>query len=73
MSLLYGDNFINNSEFPINSTHNLCALFRDSTNLIDASDLILPATIGTASCYNGMFRGATNLSHGPKELPATSL
>lgn len=72
MSLLYGDNFVKNPEFPTSSTHNFAGLFR-TTKIIDASDLILPAIIGTESCYNGMFRGATNLAHGPKELPATTI
>jgi hypothetical protein len=69
MSLLYGDNFTTNSEFSSGSTFNLTGLFYGTTTIIDASNLILPATICVRSCYNGMFRDATNLSHGPKELP----
>lgn len=70
MSLLNGDNFINNSQFASGSTHNLCGLFYGVTTLTDASDLILPATTLAAYCYNGMFRGNTNLVNGPKLLPA---
>lgn len=70
MSLLFGDNFTSNSEFTSGTTHNLCGLFYGTTTLIDASNLILPATICTISCYNGMFRGCTNLVNGPKLLPA---
>ena len=71
MSLLFGDNFINNSEFLSGTANNLCGIFYGTTTLIDASDLILPALTCFNSCYNGMFRGCTNLQHGPKILPAT--
>ncbi len=70
MSLLWGDNFESNSEFSANTTFNLCGLFYGTTTIIDASDLILPASSCTDSCYNGMFRGCTNLTAGP-QLPAT--
>ena len=71
MSLLFGDNFVNNSEFfGEGTTHNFAGLFYGRTTLIDASNLILPALTCTTSCYNGMFRGATNLVYGPKLLPA---
>lgn len=71
MSLINGDNFTTNSEFSTSTTFNLCGLFYDSTNLIDAYNLVLPASSCTDSCYNGMFRGCTNLSVGPSILPAT--
>lgn len=71
MSLLYGDNFASNSEFRSGSTNCLVSIFRDDTYLSDASNLILPALTCTYQCYNGMFRGCTNLAHGP-ELPATT-
>lgn len=70
MSLLFGDNFLNNSEFTSGTSYNLCGLFYGTTTLIDASNLILPALTCTVSCYNGMFRGCTNLVYGPKLLPA---
>ena len=66
MSLLFGDNFINNSEFASGNTHNLCGLFYGTTTLINAKNLILPALTCTTSCYNGMFRGCTNLTTAPK-------
>ena len=69
MSLLNGDNFIN-SEFVSGSSDNLCGLFYGTTTLVDASNLILPATTLKVSCYNGMFRGCSNLVNGPKLLPA---
>ena len=46
-------------------------LFMSNVNLIDASDLLLPATTLTDFCYNHMFDGCTNLTAAPKELPAT--
>lgn len=70
MSLLYGDNFASNSEFPSGSNNNFAGLFYGTTTLTDASNLILPATICTSGCYNGMFRSCTNLVNGPKLLPA---
>ena len=73
MSLLNGDNFANNSEFASGSTYNLCGLFYGTTTLTDANNLILPAVTGNEGCYNGMFRGCTNLQYGPKELPATAI
>ena len=71
MSLLWGDDFEDHSEFKTGTTHNFCGIFRDSTNLIDASGLLLPADICNEECYNGMFRGCTNLVIAP-ELPATT-
>lgn len=72
MSLLQGDNFINNGEFDSNSKHNLVGLFRDSTTLLSAKNLILPAMTVTGNAYNCMFRGCINLEDAPK-LPATTL
>lgn len=72
MSLLYGDDFVNNPKFASGSASNFAGLFRDSTKIIDASNLILPSTTVYEKSYNGMFRGCTNLVHAP-ELPATNL
>lgn len=72
MSLLFGDNFINNSEFTSGTTHNLCGLFYGTTTLIDASNLVLPALICTNDCYNGMFRGCKNLTTAPQLLATQS-
>lgn len=69
MSLLFGDNFTSNSEFASNTTYNLCGLFYGTTTLVDASNLIFPATTCTAGCYNGAFRGCTSLTTAP-QLPA---
>jgi hypothetical protein len=71
MSLFNGDDFKENSEFNSN-THHCAGLFR-TTYLVDASNLILPATILYESSYNGMFRGCSNLVNGPKLLPALNI
>ena len=57
------------SEYPQEIFSNL---FRDCTNLIDASNLILPATTLVNYCYEEMFYGCTSLVKAP-ELPATTL
>ena len=69
MSLLYGDEFqdqveVGNSAF--------LYLFRNSTGITDASNLILPATALTEACYCAMFQECPNLVKGP-ELPAIVL
>ena len=69
MSLLYGDEFYGKTEIPEGC--GLGGLFRGS-RLIDASNLILPATTLANYCYEGMFSGCANLTTAPK-LPATTL
>lgn len=73
MSLLNGDDFINNSEFSSGSSFNLTGLFYGTTTIINANDLVLPATTLCVSSYNGMFRACTNLVYGPKSLPALDI
>jgi hypothetical protein len=46
--------------------------FENDTTLIDASNLILPATMLAEACYSHIFCGCTNLVTAPK-LPATTL
>lgn len=72
MSLLYGDNFKGKTAFPNDSVYNFRNLFQNNTHLINAENLILPATTLNSSCYFGMFEGCTALMHTP-ELPATTL
>ena len=45
-------------------------LFENSTNLVDASKLILPDNVTTYKCYYHMFKGCTGLTTAPA-LPAT--
>ena len=77
MSLLYGDNFQNQTSFPSGSTNNFMYLFAESyfvrTNIVSAENLILPATTLTQQCYSGMFKSPySKLTTAPK-LPATTL
>ena len=70
MSLLYADNFANQT-----TLHNRCtfgSLFRSSTALTDASNLVLPATTLSERCYQFMFSYCSSLISVPK-LPATTL
>ncbi|MDY5646157.1 MAG: hypothetical protein SPF22_04020 [Candidatus Onthovivens sp.] len=70
MSLIYGDDFKNNST--ISSTYTFYGLFRDCAKFVSAENLVLPATTLANYCYNGMFSGCTSLTAAP-ELPATTL
>lgn len=70
MSLIYGDDFKNNST--ISSAYTFYGLFDECTNLVSAENLILPATTLTENCYSNMFYGCTSLTAAPK-LPATTL
>ena len=71
MSLLYDDNFI--GQTTISQNEAFSSLFKNNTNLIDASNLILPATSLTIWCYAYMFSGCTSLILGPTTLPATTI
>ena len=69
MSLCYGDNFIGKTT--LNYNYQFCNLFC-LNHVVDASNLILPATTLTNYCYYGMFSGCYSLSTAPT-LPATTL
>ena len=71
MSLTYGDDFEDKIDLT-GSNYCFNKLFYGCSNLIDASNLILPATTLAKSCYSGMFQGCTSLTTAP-ELPATTL
>ena len=71
MSLLYGDNY-ENTNLPVGNFGTFCNLFKNDTTLVNAQDLILPATTLTANCYGYMFYGCTGLVTAPV-LPATTL
>ena len=68
MSLVYGDDFIGKTTM---SGFSLESVFSES-NIIDAGNLILPATTLSKDCYNLMFDGCTSLTTAPA-LPATTL
>lgn len=60
------------TELPNKSLY-LRDIFSFVSNLIDASDLILPATKLPNRAYSGMFSGCSDLIYAPKNLPATDL
>ena len=71
MSLLYGDDFIGQTDL---TGKNYCfyQLFMQNTKVVNAKNLILPATTLASYCYQRMFRGCTSLTTAPV-LPATTL
>ena len=74
MSLIYGDNFVGALSFPQDSYSNFQYIFAGCLlSLVDASNLVLPATTLTDSCYDHMFSQCWELESGPKILPATTL
>ena len=70
MSLVSGDPFINPTT--IESPFTFLRLFYSTIKLVNAKDLILPATTLTDSCYYNMFLGCEALTTAPA-LPATTL
>ena len=70
MSLIYGDNFKNNST--ISSGYTFEGLFIGCAKLVSAENLVLPATTLTDYCYRSMFSNCTSLTVAPA-LPATTL
>ena len=75
MSLIYGDNYLNWDEIPIEYCFGYLfgTYYPDYSfkQLKDCSQLILPNTV-TEYCYNSMFNYCTSLTRAP-ELPATVL
>lgn len=72
MSLLYGDNFIGQTDLTgKNNAFN--SLFSGCTTITSAENVSLPATILSTSCYQYMFLDCSNLSVAPSVLSATSL
>ena len=69
MSLTNGDLFANATTFE--SDYVFAYLFNNA-NIINAKNLVLPATTLASSCYLGMFYGCTSLVNTPT-LPATTL
>lgn len=51
-------------------SYNFAQLFSGCTNLVNAENLIIPASAMTVGAFNGTFRGCTSLTKAP-ELPAT--
>ena len=70
MSLLYGDNFKQQTNLTNENSGAFASLFFRS-KVVSAENLILPANVADY-CYNNMFSYCTNLTTTP-ELPATTL
>lgn len=70
MSLVYGDNYIGQITLSQNTMFE--SLFHSCNKMINANNLILPATTLTQNCYQYMFRYCWLLTTAP-ELPATTL
>ena len=66
MSLLYGDNFVGQTELTAQNTFK--GIF-SGLRVVNAQNLVLPATTLTSNCYARMFLGCTSLVTAPK-LPA---
>jgi len=71
MSLLYGDNFINQTL--LTEIYTFESLFGTIAAITSAKNLILPATTLTDYCYYNMFGSQTLMVEGPQILPATTL
>ena len=71
MSLYYGDNFIGQTSLSGNN-YAFRYLFSGNTKLVNAENLILPATTLANNCYQNMFQYCTSLTSAPV-LPATTL
>lgn len=69
MSLLYGDNFVGQTNIPASSC--FYNLFSGSTGLTSVENMVLPATSLQRACYYGMFSGCTALTTAMEILPFT--
>lgn len=72
MSLVNGDDYQEIDTLKNMTADAFAKLFSFCPGLVDASNLVLPATTLTFRCYIGMFYGCTSLTTAP-ELPATTL
>ena len=77
MSLYYGDDFKDKVDLT-GKPYAFRRLFQNNGNIIDASNLCLPATTLSESCYRNFFNcpgsvGVSNLLYAPKILPAMTL
>lgn len=70
MSLIYGDDFADKTDF--GNYDEAFRQFVDYTGVVNAGNLVLPATTLRRSCYESMFLGCTSLTTAPV-LPATTL
>ena len=70
MSLLWSNDYEGRLSFSGTAGYQFLELFRGCTNLVDASELELPAISASIRSYGSMFSGCTNLESAPRILPA---
>ena len=68
MSLLYGSNFRN--QYSLEGKSNAFQSLFNSSKVVNAENLVLPATTLSSVCYQSMFAMSTYLQKAPKVLPA---
>lgn len=74
LSLSWEDAFEGKTTFSSSNAKDIFSyLFADSTTLVSAEDMVLPAMNLTEECYESMFVNCTNMVKGPKELPAVTI
>ena len=69
MSMVYGKDFIGQTTI---GDYQFCGIFKDCSNIIDASQLVLPSDNLQTESYGSMFENCTSLASAPK-LPAMVL
>lgn len=70
MSMLY---YHFNDKVTLSKANVFKGLFSDCQGIVDASNLVLPATTLTNSCYQRMFENCSGLTKAPSILPATTI
>lgn len=75
MSLIYGDDFIDKYSLS-GKDYVFMDLFKSCPNVVNAKNMVLPATTLSQSCYRNMFyalNASSSLLTAPVELPATTM
>ena len=70
LSLIYEDNFVNKTS--IGSDRTFISLF-NTTNVVDAENLVLPVASLPVDCYSSMFKSCTKLVKGPSFESVSSM
>lgn len=70
MSMAFGADF--KGKYAILNGHQFTCLFMACAAIVDASELVLPATTLTDGCYSSLFQNCSYLENAPK-LPAKTL
>ena len=71
MSLLYGDNYEGKTDLS-SKVNAFQFLFYFCSTMLDAGDMVLPATTLSDRCYSDMFLGCQRMKRAP-QLPATTM